>query len=118
MTLSVLCIARVFLHRTILFEVAGARSELLHCVVAVSHVCLFGELACASVQSARLLHSYNDGRAVQLELAPDAARLRSGGRAASKSQNLNGGARPASRDSHAGRPCAASASARGPWPRR
>jgi len=33
------------------------------------------------------------------------------------SQKLNGGARPASRDSHACTPCAALASARGPWPR-
>ncbi|HEY4671611.1 MAG TPA: hypothetical protein VIG78_06085, partial [Gemmatimonadaceae bacterium] len=31
----------------------------------------------------------------QLDVAPDAARLRSGGRAASENQNLNGGARPA-----------------------
>jgi len=31
--------------------------------------------------------------------------------------NHHGGARPASRDSHAGRPCAALASGRGPWPR-
>src|SRR4051794_19464651 len=107
MTLSILCIARVSSDRTIAFDVARACSKLLHCVLAVGHLCLFERLLARSCNHWLLLYPYNDGRAVQLELAPDAARLRPGGRAASNSQNLNGGARPASRDSHACTPCAA-----------
>src|SRR5213075_307201 len=48
--------------------------------------------------------------AAQLEVAPDAAQLRPGGRAASLEPKPDGGARPASRDSHACTPCAALAS--------
>src|SRR3954451_20341889 len=104
MTLSILCIARVYPDRTIAFEAARACSTPLHCVVGVGNWCVFKRLFAHSCNYRILLYPYNDGRAVQLELAPDAARLRSAGRAGSNSQNLNGGARPASRDSHAGTP--------------
>src|SRR4051794_30770304 len=56
-------------------------------------------------------------RAAKLAVEADAARLRSGGRAASLSQNLNGVTPPASRASHAGRRRAALPQPRGPWPR-
>src|SRR6185369_3920473 len=45
-------------------------------------------------------------RAAQLEVEPGAARLRSGAEAPRKVKTCTA-ARPASRDSHAGRPCAA-----------
>jgi hypothetical protein len=83
MTLSVLCIARVFPDRTLAFDAARACSKSLHCRVAMVHLCLFEKLFARSCKQQLLLYPYNDGRAVQLELAPDAARLRSGGRAAS-----------------------------------
>jgi hypothetical protein len=83
MTLSVLCIARVSSNRTIEFDLARARSKSLSCVVAVAHLGRFKSLFAHSCNHRSLLYPYNDERAVQLEVAPDAARLRSGGRAAS-----------------------------------
>ena len=71
MTLSVLCIARVSADRTIAFEAARACSNLLHCVVTVGHLCLLERLFVRSCNHRSLLYPYNDGRAVQLELAPD-----------------------------------------------
>jgi len=118
MTLSVLCIARVSPNRTIAFEVAAACPKSLRCVVTMAHLHPFERVIARSDNHRLLLYPYNEGRAVQLELAPDAARLRSAGRAGSLESKPDGGARPASRDSHACTPCAASASARGPWPRR
>jgi hypothetical protein len=83
MTLSVLCIARVFSDRTIAFEPARACSKPKHCGVAVAHLHLFGRFSARSCNHRFLLYPYNDGRAVQLAVEAGAARLRSGGRAAS-----------------------------------
>jgi hypothetical protein len=84
MTLSILCIARVFPHRTIVFEEARACSKSMHCAVAVAHLHLFDRLFARSRNHRLLLYPYNDGRAVQLELAPDEPPdAAPGGRAAS-----------------------------------
>jgi hypothetical protein len=84
MTLSVLCIARVLTDRTIAFEQARACSGSLHCVVAVGHWCLLERFAARSCNHRFLLYPYNDGRAVQLAVAPDKTpNAAPGGRAAS-----------------------------------
>ena len=71
MTLSVLCIARVFLHRTITFEVARTRAESSHGIVAARHWRLFGRLVVRSYNHLDLLRPYNDRRAVQLAAEAD-----------------------------------------------
>jgi hypothetical protein len=117
MTCSVLCISRVSLDRTVGFEPARACAASLHSVAAVGHLGLFVRLFARSYYREFLLYPYNDGGAVQLHTEAGTARLRPGGRAASERQKQDGVTPPASRASHAGRRRAASASARGPWPR-
>ena len=71
MTLSVLCIARVLLGRTIMFEVARACSGSLHGGVAARHWWLSGRLVGRSYNPVGLLRPYNDRRAVQLAAEAD-----------------------------------------------
>jgi hypothetical protein len=70
MTLFVLYIARVSSDRTIALE-ARACSKSLHCVVAVGRWWVFKRLFAHSCNHRSLLYPYNDGRAVQLDVAPD-----------------------------------------------
>ena len=96
MTCSALCISHVSLNRTVGVEPERACAASLHCVTAVGHVGLFVRLFARSCSDQFLLHPYNEGGAVQLEVAPDERpNAAPGGRAASTSPR-----RGASRRSH------------------